>query len=139
MTATHQHTPFPSLTVRRTMVYVSGPMTTGMVTANIRKGCEYGSLLLRKGYAVSLPHVNILWEMIDPQDYGTWLSHDFEHIRHVDCILRIPGESHGGDREVEWAAMIGKPVYFDVESLQLHEQPHRLVDLYYPPLREVSL
>lgn len=138
----HALTPFPSTTERKTVIYVSGPMTTGQLTKNIHHGCHFGTLLMRAGYLPILPHVNVLWEMIQPATDTEWLAQDFEHIRYCDAVLRIPGASIGGDLEVEWAGRLCIPVYFDVETLKLHERPTRPAfvgygESYLPPAEVV--
>lgn len=114
-----------STIARRTLVYVSGPLTTGMLTANVRRACEAGAALLRHGYAAIVPHTNVLWECIEPLTYDDWLRHDLELIRHVDVVLRLPGDSHGADVETEWAAVLGKPVYSSLEALLAADDPRR--------------
>lgn len=109
--------------MRRNRVYVSGPLTTGMLTANVRRATDAANELLDRGYAVYLPHTNVLWEMIAPpiDDYAAgyekWLGHDFEWVRACDGVLRLPGESHGADREVEFAIAHGIPVFYSREEL----------------------
>lgn len=108
---------------RRTRVYISGPLTTGMLTANVKRAADVANDLLNRGYAVYLPHTNILWEMISPpiDDYDAayekWLSHDFEWVRGCDVLLRIPGKSLGADRELEFAKNLGMHVYLTKEML----------------------
>jgi hypothetical protein len=50
--------------------------------------------------------------------YEFWLDYDFSYIRDVcDCILRLPGESWGTDREKEYAASLNMPVFRSVEEV----------------------
>lgn len=116
---------------RRTRVYVSGPLTTGMLTANVRRAADAANELLDAGYAVYLPHTNVLWEMIAPpiddfeKGYEKWLGHDFEWVGACDVTLRLPGPSHGADREVELAKRLGQSVYLSVADVKLWESPTR--------------
>lgn len=113
--------------IRRTRVYVSGPLTTGMLTKNVTHACQVAMELLRRGYAVYLPHTNILWEIATPADdpYETWLAHDFEWVLACDVMLRLDGESSGGDREVALAVNRHKPVYRSLDTLVACESPRR--------------
>lgn len=102
---------------RRTRVYVSGPLTTGMLTANVRRAADAANELLEAGFAVYLPHTNVLWEMMSPpiddyeKGYEKWLGHDFEWVAACDLTLRLAGESHGADREGELALKLGQKIY----------------------------
>lgn len=123
----------PAVTTRRTRVYISGPLTTGMLTANVRRACAVADELLAHGYAVYVPHTNVLWEMISPpiddftKAYEKWLSHDFQWVLACDAILRLEGKSHGADREVELAKSAGVHIYLSKEMLLACEKPTRRV------------
>jgi hypothetical protein len=98
-------------------VYVSGPLTAGQLTKNVRDAAEYASALLDRGYAVYLPHANIIWEIVRPATYEAWMQHDLLWVAKCDAVLRFPGRSPGADREVEHARKLGIPVYYTLESL----------------------
>lgn len=118
---------------RRTRVYVSGPLTTGMMTANVRRAADVATALLDKGYAVYLPHTNVVWEMIAPpavteqEAYDRWLNHDFEWVGACDAILRLPGPSAGADKEVALAKVLGVRIYLSTEMLYACEPVVRRV------------
>lgn len=48
--------------------------------------------------------------------HADWLKIDFEYIRRCDAVLRLPGESVGGDMETAEAARLGIPVFTSIES-----------------------
>lgn len=98
-------------------VYVSGPLTAGQLTKNVRNAAEYASALLDHGYAVYLPHTNIIWEIVRPATYEAWMQHDLLWVAKCDVLFRFPGRSPGADREVEHAKKLGIPVYYTLESL----------------------
>lgn len=108
---------------RRTRVYVSGPLTKGMLTSNVHRALDAASELLRRGYAVYVPHTNVLWEIAHPpidnplEAEAVWLAHDFEWVAACDVLLRLPGASPGADKEVELAHKLGIPVYYALEIL----------------------
>lgn len=110
---------------RPTIVYVSGPMTTGgNFTVNIRKGIEVAARIMERGYVVICPHEKALgMEMLAPKSYEEWLQYDLKCIEACDAVLRMsdctgcPLPSAGGDREVAHARTIGRPVYYSLDTL----------------------
>lgn len=105
------------------LVYVAGPITGAeirntqdavRVATRLRDG-EHGD----GGVVVPhVPHLTVLWDMIDPASYERWLAHDFDVIEHCHALFRMPGESKGADREVEYATKLGIPVFRDVQRLE---------------------
>lgn len=103
---------------RPTIVYVSGPITTGgNVPVNVREGILAAMVLRKRGYVVICPHERIVTEMLDPHDYEWWMERDFAEIEACDVVYRMPKPSNGGDREVEYAGRIGRTVYWSVDTL----------------------
>ncbi len=99
-------------------VYVAGPLTCGHLINNVSDALRVATLLRRKGYAVYVPHANVMWEVAQPElDTEVWLQHDFLWVRRCDCLLRLPGLSTGADREIVVAHEVGIPVYYTLESL----------------------
>ena len=107
------------------IVYISGPMTTGgNFPVNIRRGIEVAATLVDLGYVVICPHEKAFgMEMLAPRSYEQWMDYDFRCIEASHAVLRMsddrgtPLPSAGGDREVEYAHTIGRPVYFSVDTL----------------------
>jgi len=100
-------------------VYVAGPISKPQPTAgaNVFNATHAATKILLAGHAPFLPHLSVVWEMISgPIDYEAWLSYDFAWIDVCDALVRIPGESPGADREVEYARSKGVPVYFGVDA-----------------------
>lgn len=94
-------------------VYVSGPLSSsGYFIDNIRTALQAADRLLERGYAPYVPHLNCLWEVMTPYTYETWLQLDLDWILRCDALIRLPGHSPGGDREVVHALAHGIPVYF---------------------------
>lgn len=96
-----------------THVYVAGPMnSSGRLMANVREACRIASILRREGFSVYLPHLNVLWELAEGSEPDHfWLDNDFAWIGRSDALLRLEGESKGGDLEVAYAKGKGIPVY----------------------------
>lgn len=107
----------------RTKVYVAGPMRLGNRYDNIHLGIVTGRELVRRGYAPLIPH---LTHFVDPDDslgWEPWLEVDEAWLQHADVLLRLPGESAGADREVEFCLDYGIPVVNgDVDELEGWEQ-----------------
>lgn len=104
-------------TPRPPLVYISGPLTTGMLTANVRRALDIGKALIERGFCVIVPHEKLLTEILHPMSYDEWLAYDFRIILCCDAVYRFEGASHGGDAEVRFAKENGIPVYFDLDLL----------------------
>lgn len=98
-------------------VYVAGPMTKGPLEANVRLAVDAGAVLMSWGFHPFIPHVYVLMQMIHPQHYERWMELDFAFIKVCDALYRLPGESAGADREVEYARKKNIPVFHDITSL----------------------
>jgi hypothetical protein len=111
--------------IRPTVVYVSGPMTTGdNFPLNIRRGIEAGAAIMERGYVVICPHEKALgMEMLAPRSYDAWMAYDFRCIDASDLVYRmsddrgVPIPSKGGDAEVVYARKIGRPVFYSLDTL----------------------
>jgi hypothetical protein len=84
-------------------VYVAGPYTKGDPALNVRSAIQVGNTLAKSGFAVFVPHLTHFWHFLCPNDYEFWLTQDLAWLEVCDCLLRIPGESSGADREVQFA------------------------------------
>lgn len=119
------------MSLRDMMVYVAGPITKGLIMENMRQAHAAGVLLVQKGFSVFVPHASCFWghqvtecgtgvapgAEVDGVHYETWMEMDFAVIRKCSMLLRLPGESAGADREVEYAQQIGVPVFHSIEEL----------------------
>jgi hypothetical protein len=102
---------------RRKVVYVAGPITKGPLLDHVRAAFEAGSALIDAGFSVVLPHALCLFELAHPKDYATMMAVARPLVDGADALLRIPGESSGADREVEWAMLSGVPVFHTVDAV----------------------
>jgi len=80
--------------------------------------------LLKAGYAPFNPMLSMLCPFNVPTNlcHGEWLEMDCSWVGVSDAVLRLPGESIGGDMETDHAKSLGIPVYTDIELL-LKEVP----------------
>jgi hypothetical protein len=95
----------------RPRVYLSGPLTGGDQRQNVRVAMAEGAKLRDAGWAVLIPHLNWFFEMTHPCAEEVCLEMDFSWVAAADLVLRIPGLSHGGDREVLLARDLKVEVY----------------------------
>lgn len=65
-----------------------------------------------------LPQLSIVADMIEHNDYETWLDYDFDIIWHCAAVFRLPGESPGADRECAFAKERGIPTFTDITALK---------------------
>lgn len=97
-------------------VYVAGPMSKGDLIGHVRAAMVAGDKIIAAGGMPYLPQVSIIWELASPKAYEHWMEMDFAWIERCDCLVRLPGESSGADREVVHARSLGKPVFFGVDA-----------------------
>ena len=114
-------------TETRHYVYVSGNLTTDKkFLQNIGNALDAATALLKLGYAVYVPHLNYFWEAQAASsiqwdnDYRVWITMDYAWIDKCDAILRLPGASNGGDKEVAYAGRNNIPVFYSIEDLKDH-------------------
>lgn len=97
------------------LVYVAGPYTKPDPAQNSAHAIRRCTELLDSGLVLPYcPHLSILWDMLTPRPYETWLGLDLDIIEHCQALYRIRGESSGADREVARARELGLPVFHTV-------------------------
>ena len=105
----------------RPKVYISGPITKGCRNHNLHQALLAHEALMRHGFAVFNPMLNMLCPFNHPtnpdMDHGVWLDNDKPWVAASDALLRLDGESVGADMEVSHAHNTGVPVYYDIEQL----------------------
>jgi len=106
-------------------VYISGPITAKTKEReqlNVNSAMAYAGKLCHAGIAIYFPHGSwyideaLRKQGKEPLGYR-YLQQDLEWIHFCDAIFRIPGDSAGGDIEVQEAERAGIPVYYDTESV----------------------
>jgi hypothetical protein len=103
----------------RPRVYISGPITKGDRNWNVYQAFAAMKDLMQAGFAPFNPMASccypFAWEPGFPAD--AWMELDLPFVAACDCLLRLPGESAGGDEEVAYAELIGVPVFHDLSHL----------------------
>ncbi len=97
-------------------IYIAGPLCKGDVAVNVRNAILAADTLLSFEYAVFLPHLTHFWHLVLPNEYEDWLRLDLAWLEKCDCLIRLPGESSGADREAARARELGLPVFDGVEA-----------------------
>lgn len=98
-------------------VYIAGPYTKPDPVTNTEAAIFMGDWVKALGHTVYIPHLTHFWELQIHHDYEFWMQHDLEWLDVCDAILRLPGESAGADREVQYARDHGKQVFHAIHQL----------------------
>ena len=102
---------------RAVRIYIAGPYTISDREINVNRALAAADRLLEMGYVPYVPHLSHYWDRVSPKPYEVWMNLDFAWLRACDCLLRLPGRSPGGEREVALARDLGLPVYFGLEAV----------------------
>ena len=98
-------------------VYIASAYTNGDVAVNVKAQIDAFAELMDAGFAPFAPLYFHFQHMAHPREYHKWLELDFEWIPVCDCLLRLPGESSGADKETQLAIKLGKPVFHSIQAL----------------------
>lgn len=114
--------------MKKPIIYIASPYTSGDPAINVRFHCRIFDQLLTEGRVWP---VAPLWthfqHMLFPRPYKDWLEFDKALLHLYDGCLRLNAEqpeldylekeSSGADGEVEAFKLMGKPVFYSIESL----------------------
>jgi hypothetical protein len=98
-------------------VYIASPYTKGDVAVNVRRNIACGEALTFYGLIPFIPLLGHFWHIMFPHDAEFWYELDLQWIHKCDALLRLPGDSTGADKEVNYAKENNIPVFFSVEEL----------------------
>ena len=139
--------------MRKTLVYISGPMSTGGgdLATNIYKGALVAKHLIQCGFSVICPHYNGLLKYLTPAwpdqqhqtavqyGYEEAVSQDLRSVEAADVVYRMPGSSKGTDTEVQYANEINRPVFRDLGFLYMTRGHEAYNHEKYRGLQELQL
>jgi hypothetical protein len=91
--------------------------TVGNVYDNMGQAISAADWLMTLGHAPYLPHLTLFWNLISNHTWEEWLQLDEKWLAVCDCLVRLPGESKGADREVAFCQKNNIPVYLGMEAL----------------------
>ena len=98
-------------------VFISGPYTKDDPVVNTRNAILAGEEVSRRGHIPWIPHLNIQLHMVCPHEPDFWYEYDLRWLDVCDVLLRLPGESWGADKEVEYAIQKRIRVIYDINEL----------------------
>ena len=94
------------------LVYVAGPYTKPDPVQNTHRMIRIADALLDLGVVPIVPHLTMFWHLLCPRPYGDWLEYDLRILARCDAMLRVPGESAGGEQETDEADRLGLTVLY---------------------------
>lgn len=125
-------------------IYIAGPISRGDLAHNVNQATAAFVALAVAGLAPFCPHWSVYSKPCkrvpitgyespdvirtdvvcvatvsgnDEMTHADWLNVDLPWVQVADAVLRLPGESAGADREVEFARACGVPVYHSVREV----------------------
>jgi hypothetical protein len=100
-------------------VYIAAPYTLpiGEQFDNVVKTMEVYDILADHGFNPFNPLLSHFQQGFKPRHYDWWIKVDLEWLDYCDCLLRLPGESRGADKELNRMVMAGKPVFYNINDL----------------------
>lgn len=89
----------------RPLLYVAGPYTHADPVENTHRVVKVATVVYeRTQWVPVVPHLTLLWHLVDPQPVEHWYAYDIHLLSRCDAVVRLPGPSTGADRELEAAA-----------------------------------
>lgn len=101
------------------LVYVSSPYTQGDVGANVHVQLEAAHRIMDAGHIPLWPLSSHYLHVHRPRQYDDWMNMDLVLVDRCDVLLRLTGDSPGGDREVQRAIAQGKVVLYGWHEFNL--------------------
>lgn len=94
------------------LVYIAAPYGSNPVH-NTHQAIRFGLTLYEEKLAIPLvPHLTLLADIVEPRTTDYWYEFDLHQLIHCDALLRLPGDSVGADREVQFCKDNGIPYFF---------------------------
>ncbi len=98
-------------------IYIASPYTKGDPAINVKTQMDCANELINLGYAPFAPLMSHFQHIAHPHPYEKWMELTSEWLECCDCLLRLPGESNGADREVSQAVNDKQLVFYDIKEL----------------------
>ena len=95
------------------MIYVAGPYSSNH-TNGVREALGAAEKIWADGGIPVVPHLTHFWDLMHPHGYEEWMDYDEALLARCDALVRIPGNSKGADREVQFAVDAGIPLFHGV-------------------------
>ena len=115
---TTEHDAIWAQSLKKPLVYVSGPITLGPLMKNIRRALDAAEELSNLGFVPIVPQFSCFWDLVHQEhDHRFWLGMDIAIVAKCDYLLRLDGESRGADEEVAFARSRSIPFFYTVGEL----------------------
>ncbi len=98
-------------------VYIASPYSNGDKIRNIVNAINAAEALSLKGHTPFVPHLSHYWDVLNPHPYELWIKYTMKWLKVCDAVLRLPGDSPGADKEVQWAIDNELPVYHSIKEI----------------------
>jgi len=98
-------------------VYIASPYSKGDTGENVRAQLDAFDQLIDLGFIPFAPLWAHFQQLKYPRTYTEWIAWDLEWLPMCDCLLRLPGESHGANIEIEKARDFEMPVFYSIKEL----------------------
>src|SRR5438067_2140617 len=96
----------------RPLVYLAGPYSHPDPVKNTNEVIQVAGELVDEGLVTPfVPHLTLLWHLVDPRPLEFWYEYDVATLARCDAVFRLPGESTGADRETAYAETKDLPVF----------------------------
>jgi hypothetical protein len=95
-------------------IYIAGPYSKGDPVKNTADVIRTADYLAMRGHKPYVPHLTLFWHFMIQHDIQFWYDLDLAWLGKCDCLLRLPGESSGADKEIEFAEHYKMPVYHSI-------------------------
>lgn len=104
--------------VDRPLIYIAGPYSTPDPVLNTHQTIAFaGELMQSVPVTAFVPHLTLLWHLVEPHDIEWWYAYDLAVLDRCDGLYRLPGMSTGAAREVAYARAHGIPTFDVVAEL----------------------
>ena len=102
----------------RPIVYIAAPYTVPDCISNTHDAIMAAEKIEATGLLTSyVPHMNMLWHLVQPHDVDFWYSYDLAFLARSDALYRLPGDSVGADDEAIYAGKRLIPVFYAFDPL----------------------
>lgn len=93
-------------------VYVAGPYTLGDRSENLRNIMKATIEILDAGHEPFCPLLSFFLDLTYPRPWEDWMRLDLAWLKVAEAVVRIYGESSGGDVETRLGTDLGIPVFY---------------------------
>ncbi len=106
-------------------IYIAAPYTINDPVTNTGDAIRSANILAEEGYIPFIPHLTLFWHYLRPHSIDFWYKYGIEWLKKCDCLIRLPGESSGADREIAIAELLRIPIYYSILEFLDSEKQER--------------